>query len=345
MMDGSERVHVDVGVALVTDRKQRVLLTLSDHWGSFTLPMTRRRRGPRVNEPPTRSALRAATEVMGVPVRLVETRRPAKPVLGRLQSGRQLVDKIYSYSVFHVEPHPDFADKLQIRPPHLWLSPHLVLSGIYEPISESARFILRNVLADFEIPARIQHASVLIFQRNDPERGRQFLLRWSPNWGYALPAKRWESPESAKDEDRAAAAMTGAQRVAREELGLELGTDATITPAPSPEYTTHGVSLTKGAPAFGEATDYRHSLFDGTLRHADKLRSERPLAWVTEQEVYYGWTAGCEGEGGAPSGHSAKVSRTTLEILSHLGLIAEDIDPEIREMAQEWLDEHGAKLG
>jgi hypothetical protein len=201
------------------------------------------------------------------------------------------------------------------------------------------------VLADLEIPVRNQHTSVLIVQRNDPERGRQFLVRWGPNWGYALPAKRWQPPDSANDDDRVAAALAGAQRVAREELGVELRTDVTLTPAGSPHYTTHGVSQTEGAPAFGAATDYHHSLFEATLDHPEKLRSERPLAWVTEEEVYYGWTAGSQGEPGAPSDRSARVSRTTFEILSHLGLIAEDIDPEIRAMSEDWLREHGAKQG
>ncbi len=44
-MSDSERIHVEVAVALVADANQRVLLTLNAGWGSFTLPMTRRRRG------------------------------------------------------------------------------------------------------------------------------------------------------------------------------------------------------------------------------------------------------------------------------------------------------------
>jgi hypothetical protein len=343
IVSDSERIHVDVAVALVTDANQRVLLTLNDHWGSFTFPMTRRRRGRQVNEPPTRAALRAASAAVGVPVRLVEAHRGPKPLLARLTSGRQLVDKFYNYFVYHIEVHPDFAGRLQIRQPHLWLSPHLVLSGMYEPISESSRLILRGVLADFEIPARVQHTSVLILQRNDPERGRQFLVRWGPSWSYALPAKRWVLPDPAKGADWAAAALAGAERVAREELGLEPGTDATLTPARSAELTTHGISPTEGAPAFGEATDYHHSLFEATLHHSEKLRSDRPLAWVTEREVSDGWTAGSRGEPGAPAGHAARVSRTTCEILAHLGLIAEDFDPEVEKIAQDWLDEHGAK--
>lgn len=340
----SERIHIDVAVALVTDPNRRVLLTWNENWGSFTLPMTRRR-GRQRKESPTRSVLRAAADALGTPVRLAESSRGPKPLLARLDSGRQFLDKIYAYHVFHVEPHPDFADRLQIRQPHIWLSPHLVLSGVYEPISESARFILRNTLVDFGIPARLQHTSVLIVSRDDPERGRQFLVRWNPHWGYALPAKRWDPPDSAKAEDRAAVALAGAERVAREELGLEPGTDVILAPARISEYATHSVSVNEEAPAFGEVTDYQHSLFDAVLRRPETLRSQRPLAWINEDEINQGWTAATQGEPGAPSGPSARVSRTTYEILKHLELIAESIDPETERIAQTWLSEHGGQSG
>src|SRR5207248_788949 len=134
----------------------------------FGPPMTKRRRGKLDNEPMLRAAIRAAVEALGVPVRLVEGEH--RRLSAQLQSGRQLVIKNYVYDIYHVEPHPDFADRLHIRQPHLWLSPHLVLSGVYEPISESARVIVRSLLKDFEIPARIQHTSVLIIRRTHPER-------------------------------------------------------------------------------------------------------------------------------------------------------------------------------
>ena len=212
-----------------------------------------------------------------------------------LRSGRQLVDKLYNYHVFHVEPHPDFAASLQIRQPHLWLSPHLILSGAYEPISESARFILRGVLEDFGVPARVQHTSVLIIHRDDPERGRQFLVRWGPSWGYILPTMRWEPPESTDPAVLASVARAGAERVAREELGLEPVTDVVLAPARTAELTTHGVkSLTKGTPAFGLATRYIHSLFAATLRDGEKLRSDKPMAWVTPAEIHGLQTAGSQ---------------------------------------------------
>ncbi|MFI5459732.1 MAG: hypothetical protein ACHRXM_30270 [Isosphaerales bacterium] len=328
-MSDSEVVHVDVAVALVTDDNQRVLVTFHESWGMFTLPMTRRRRGSQSPEPRKRAVLRAAVHALGVPVRLVE--EGPRRVLGRLQSGRQLVDKIYTYNVFHVEPHPDFAGRLQIQQPHLWLSPHLILSGAYEPISESARFILRSVLDDFEIPARIQHTSALIVQRDDPERGREFLVRWNRDWGYALPTKRWPPPDSTGPADLTSTALAGAKRVAREELGLEPATDVTLTPARSPELTTHGVSATKGSPAFEMATQYIHSLFDARLRHPDKLHSDKPLAWVTQDEIHQAWTAGAHPAPDSSPQRAGRISRTVYEILQALGVIAEIDPPEVLE--------------
>jgi 8-oxo-dGTP pyrophosphatase MutT (NUDIX family) len=295
--------------------------------------MTKRRRGKRENEPMPQAAIRAAVEALGVPVRLVEGDH--RRLSANLRSGRQLQVKNYIYDVYHVESHPDFADRHQIRQPHLWLSPHLVLSGAYEPISKSARVIIRAVLDEFEVPARIQHTSVLIIQRRHPEWGLQFLVRNNPDWGYTLPAKRGDSPDSDKLEDLPALALVAAARVAREELGLDPGKDVTIAQARSPEITTHGVSRTKGAPAHGAETKYIQSLFDATLRHPEKLRSDRALAWVTPEEIRYKRTAASHGEPGAPQGHPGQVSHTTYEILVHLGLIPEADDPDIDDLATE----------
>ena len=92
-------------------------------------------------------------------------------------------------------------------------------------------------------------------------------------------------------------------------------------------------------PAFGAATDYHHSLFVARIRHPEKLRSERPLAWVTEEEIHHGWTAGSAGVPGAPSGFAARISPTAREVLGHLGLIAEAeaFGPDVDQLAEEWL--------
>ena len=341
-MVSDDPMNVEVVVSLVTNPSRRILLTFNERWGAFTLPMTRRRRGREGNEPLTRAAFRAAGEALGVPVRLVQ--EDSRRLAGRLQSGRQLVDKQYRYDVFHVEPHPDFDDRLRIREPHMWLSPHMVLAGAYEPISPSARTIVKGTLKDFGIPARVQHASVVILERDDPERGRQFLVRLGPRLGLC-PAGQTVGVGglgNCRTPVRRCPGGGGASRPAG--TGADPNSDIVLNPARSTECTTHGVSSTGEMPAYGAATEYRHSLFEARLRHPEKLQSERPLAWVTEEEIHNGWTTGSAGVRDAPSGFSAKISGTTEAILSHLGLIAEAVDPEVDQLAREWLETQESRL-
>jgi hypothetical protein len=338
-MSERSQTRVEAAVALVMNRNNEVLLVWNDLWGMFGPPMTKRRRGKLENEPMPRAAVRAAVEALGVPVRSVNEGQ--RRLAAELQSGRQLVVKNYNYDIYHIEPHPDFADRLCIRQPHLWLSPHQVLSGEYEPISESARVIVRAVLKHFEIPTRIQHTSVVVIQRKNLERGLQFLVRQSPNWGYTLPSKRWDPPESAKPEDLPALAQATAERVVREELGLEPAKDVTLTMARASEFCTHGISQTKDAPAHAAETDYVHSVFDANLRHPEKLRSDRALAWLTPEEIQYRWTAASHGEPGAPEGPQGQVSRTAYEILVHLGLVPEAEDPDIDELIIDTIAKYG----
>jgi hypothetical protein len=332
-MSDPSHPQVEAAVALVTNPNNHILLVLNEHWGKFSLPISKRRRGKLGNEQMPQAAMRAAVEALGVPVRLVEGNHKRLPV--ELQSGRQMVIKNYSYDVYHVEAHPDFVDRLHIRAPHLWLSPHLILSGVYEPISESARIIVRSVLKAFEIPARQQHTSTLMISRSDPERGLQFLLRRHPDWGYALPAKRWDGPDPATAEDMARLAKAAAERVVRDELGLEPGKDLTLAPAEAGAVTTHGFSKTKGAPAYEAETDYIHSLFEGSLRHPEKLHSDRALAWVTAEEIRYRRTGASHVDPGSPQASPGQISRTAYEILVHMGLIPEADDREIAALAEQ----------
>jgi hypothetical protein len=107
--------QVEVGVALVTNRNDEVLLIYNDRWGAFTLPMTKRRRGRLTNEPLSWTAVRAAAEALEVPVRRVEEENSR--LAARLLSGRQLVEKDYIYDVHHLEPHPDKTPYSGVRRP------------------------------------------------------------------------------------------------------------------------------------------------------------------------------------------------------------------------------------
>jgi hypothetical protein len=336
IVHAGENIQASVGVALITDPSQHVLLIFDERWGSFTLPMSRRRAHAHSDEPATRAAIRAAVAAVGVPVRLVQAGGRLRRVLGKLESQRELVDKLYTYTVCHIEPHPDFAGRLQVRRPHVWLSPHLALSGTYEPISETARFILRSVLEHLGISARIQHTSALIIECESPERGRQFLMRWNPDWGYALPAKRWQPGHGAGVEGLEAMAVSAAEQVAREELGLDPGTDVTLSPAPLPRLTTHGVSATKAAPAYGAATDYVHHVFQPELGRPQKLRSKRPLAWVTQEEIHGRWSAGSDSGPSSASPRGGRISQTGYELLVGEGRIAAVDTPEALWAMKRW---------
>ena len=73
--------------------------------------------------------------------------------------------------------------------------------------------------------------------------------------------------------------------------------------------------------------------------------SSAALAWVTEEEIHCLRTTGAHGEPGAPSEQPGRISRTTYEILAHLALIPELVDPELAGLAEEWLREHGSGQG
>ncbi len=324
-MNQSKLPRVPVAVALVTNENQEILWVFNDKWGEFALPMKRFFPGQDgIDESPA-AALRAAAEALGVPVRLVENRSTQHAF--EAFSQRQLTTKYYAYNLFRVEPHPDFAGRLAIRQPHLWLTPHLALSGEYEPLSRSSRGIVFHTLEDFGLPARLQHTSVLIVRRQSPERGIQFLLRWNPDWGYALPAKRRDAMNPA---------LSGAERVAREELGLEPGKDVILAAAQVVEVKTHGVSRTEGPPAYGAFTDYVHALFDAEILHQDHLHSAEPLVWATVDEIHLGSTAATDPAGRTPPGRAGKISLTVADLLETLEYIEEHLSPEAKKDIDEW---------
>ena len=84
-MTESERIHVNVSVAVVTDQNKQVLLTFNDNWGMFTLPMARRRQG-RMPGSPRRGLRFVRRRRSGVPVRLVAEAHGPKRVIARASS-------------------------------------------------------------------------------------------------------------------------------------------------------------------------------------------------------------------------------------------------------------------
>jgi len=182
----------------------------------------------------------------------------------------------------------------------------VAVSGLLEPLSHSARDILRELIRHGLIPGRKQETSILIFTRDQAGK-HEFLLRWNPRWGYALPAKRKESTEDA---------LAITQGVAREELGLDPSTDLTLSPAKVPQLQTSGITRTKDKPGYGAPTDYEHWIFDSTLHNPGKLQSAEPLAWVTEDEIHAGVTADEQTIPGSPPAKPHKISPTVFQVLS-----------------------------
>lgn len=312
--------NVDVAVAVIMNPDGQILWTWNDTWGAFSLPMTKLRSCPEMAESPRGAAVRAAAEALGVPVQVGKqwTDLPMMRV-----SDRDFAVKHYSYHVFQAGPHPDYSATLRIRQPHLWLAAHVALSGLFEPLSHSACEILRGLVQRGLVSGRKQETSILIVAR---EHGgnREFLLRWNPNWGYALPAKR---KAATKGKDAAREALAVAQRVAVEELGLDSKSDVNICPAKRPMVETFGVSKTKGKPGLGTATDYQNWIFDAVLQNPDKLKSGEPLIWVSRDEIMAGEVAGKPAADGSLEAPPGKISPTVFQVLSALGHVPAIVVP------------------
>jgi hypothetical protein len=306
MNDGFDTVTV--AVALVNNSDRQYLWALNTLWGKFALPMTKQRRGPAGIEPPEQAAMRAAAEVLGVPVQAGAC-WPAAKVLE--VSGRDQTVKRYAYTVVRVEPHPDYPSEVRTGAPHLWLEAHQALSGEYRPLSQPCLDLLAKLLEEGLVPGRSQLSSTLVVRREHRGR-REFLLRWHPRWGYALPSKR----RSAREPARAAA-----ERAIALELGLRPGRDVALTRAREPTLTLRDVSASAGVPTF-----YAHALYEAALTDAARPESGEPLAWASGEEI-----ASCTVrpthravEGG--DARPGQVSRTAARILTALGHLPES-DP------------------
>jgi 8-oxo-dGTP pyrophosphatase MutT (NUDIX family) len=311
---------IDVAAAVIMNQDGQILWTWNDTWGTFSLPMTKIRSSREMAESPRGAAVRATAEALGVPVQVGKewTDLPMMRV-----SDRDFAVKHYSYHVFQAGPHPDYSAALRIRQPHIWLAAHVALSGLFEPLSYSAREILRGLVQRGLVSGRKQETCILIFAR-EHNGNREFLLRWNPNWGYALPAKR---KAATKGKDAAREALAVAQRVAVEELGLDPKSDVSIRPAERPMVETFGVSKTKGKPGFGTATDYGNWIFDAVLQKPDNLKSREPVIWVSRNEIMAGEVGAKPAADGSLEAPPGNVSPTVFQILSALGHVPAIVVP------------------
>jgi hypothetical protein len=155
MMSELEFEKRDIAVALILDEQERMLWTWNGPWSAFALPMTRRRVGAGIVEPADQAAARAGAEALGVPVQVGQH---WKTIPDLKVSGRDFQVRQYTYDLHRVEPHPDFANALDIRRPHLWLSADQARSGAYRPLSQSCLDILTILAETGRLPRRIRPA-------------------------------------------------------------------------------------------------------------------------------------------------------------------------------------------
>lgn len=131
--------------------------------------------------------------------------------------------------------------------------------------------------------------------------------------GYALPTKRRHDGESYQH---------AAERTAEVELGLNVGTDITLTPANDPFVPIDCPDYSRSVHT---NTFYWHGVFTGTPADSATLKSEQPLVWADLATILSRRITGkprIDGPGDAPD---ARVSQTVTQILLKLNII-EPID-------------------
>ena len=135
---------VEVAVTVIR-RGDRILAGYNSNWGSFTLPMTKRRRwaspdDPQMirDEPWEEAAARNVVECFGRT--LVDEPKPLMEVKEFRQSDRDLVVKQYHFAVYEVGT----PDDLPLFPGVMgeWLLPEQFLDVRRRPVSPTARYLL-----------------------------------------------------------------------------------------------------------------------------------------------------------------------------------------------------------
>jgi len=138
----ADPVTVAIAAALVLADEERVLLTWNDKWQAFTLPMTRLAAIP-PGGTPERAGLRAASEVLQLPTRLIPDRSGKATRMLQL-SWRDKIIKNYVFNVFPIEVHPDF-QSLQLRNGSaIWMPVEQLRSGEYQPMSPTVVPVLNE---------------------------------------------------------------------------------------------------------------------------------------------------------------------------------------------------------
>ena len=135
-----------IAVGFVTDPQGRLLLTWNDKWQAFTIPMTKIDTEPPA-ETVAQAAVRAVSEVLGVPTRAIPGKQKDIGVMRALQkSERDAQIKDYQYQVAQIEIHPDFASITPTHHPSIWVDVSKLQRGEYQPVSPSVERVLQNCI-------------------------------------------------------------------------------------------------------------------------------------------------------------------------------------------------------
>ncbi len=137
---------IDVAVTLIRNAKNEVLLVYSEEWGSYTLPMTKRRQ-PSPGDTETageaedwlNAAARNVVECLGrpaIPVPVLKT-----PVPESHFSQREQISKNYLFHVFE-ERFDESLDCVIAKNPYVWVLPDQILKRLIRPLSHTAHDLI-----------------------------------------------------------------------------------------------------------------------------------------------------------------------------------------------------------
>jgi hypothetical protein len=139
------RPTTDVAVTLIRNSKNEVLLVYSEKWGSYTLPMTKRRQpspgdGESLQEAEDwlDAAARNVVECLGRPA--IPTPVLKTPVPESHFSKREQTTKDYLFHVFEerFREAAAGADRVTAKTPHVWATPEQILQRLIRPLSHTA---------------------------------------------------------------------------------------------------------------------------------------------------------------------------------------------------------------
>jgi hypothetical protein len=143
------RPTIDVAVTLIRNSKNQVLLVYSQQWGSYTLPMTKRRQpapgdseSVREEEDWLDAVARNVVECLGRPA--TPTPVLKTPVPESHFSKREQVTKDYLFHVFEERFREDAAnaDRVTAKTPHVWATPEQILKRQIRPLSHTAHDLI-----------------------------------------------------------------------------------------------------------------------------------------------------------------------------------------------------------